>query len=301
MKLDLDNLEKTYNLIKKEIKEEIIDSFDVVKTVEEYRYFWKPDKIKVLLLAESHVCTTEEEYNKNLNKQELQKLEDFIEEINWNNYPKNYVKFVYCLGYGENKLLSNKIKNNRGTPDYWKIFASCVAEDGNTLEDFFKKLNFKDNDERIKTKIKILKKMKRKGIWLVDASIIGIAGNNALRNVSKKEKIIELTWDNYLEREIEEIIEQNNLCGVIIIGKRVKNILEEKIKCIQKRIWIKNLNFLIEVREKEEEIKGIDGIITEIYMGKGIKIMKIPQPRGWKGNRKKYFDEIQKFCIEFIN
>jgi len=50
------SLVETYNLIKSRIpKTQQIDSLDVVKQVEQYRQFWKPAKINVILLAESHV------------------------------------------------------------------------------------------------------------------------------------------------------------------------------------------------------------------------------------------------------
>jgi hypothetical protein len=31
-----------------------IESFDVVRTVEEYRQYWRPERVRLLLLAESH-------------------------------------------------------------------------------------------------------------------------------------------------------------------------------------------------------------------------------------------------------
>jgi hypothetical protein len=49
-------------------------------------------------------------------------------------YPTRYVRFVYCLGYGENDLLDIDLENNTGTPQYWKIFSSCVAKNDKDLE-----------------------------------------------------------------------------------------------------------------------------------------------------------------------
>ena len=83
-----------------------MDSLKVVKQVEEYRQFWKPKKTNVVLLAESHYYTKKQDYEIKCSRLILDKL--------ISNYPTNFVRFVYCLGYGENELLNTPIKNNRG-------------------------------------------------------------------------------------------------------------------------------------------------------------------------------------------
>lgn len=50
-------LERTCELIGKACPGARIDSLEVIKQVEEYRQFWKPEKTNVILLAESHVYT----------------------------------------------------------------------------------------------------------------------------------------------------------------------------------------------------------------------------------------------------
>ena len=96
------DLENAYFTIKRLLpKPNLIDSLNVVKTVEEYRQFWKPKTVKVILLAESHVFTTQDEYNLKLNEYWIQKLLG-SESMD---YPRNFVRFVYCLGYGEKRLL----------------------------------------------------------------------------------------------------------------------------------------------------------------------------------------------------
>ena len=64
-------LEETYGLIKKSFPDTIVDSLDVVKQVEEYRQFWKPEKVKVALLAESHVYTDSTWFETKLNSEIL--------------------------------------------------------------------------------------------------------------------------------------------------------------------------------------------------------------------------------------
>ncbi len=88
-----------------------------VELVEKYRQYWKPDKVNVILLAESHVFTSISDLNYKLKK--ITGLE---------NYPDQYAKFVYCLAYGESSVTAGNNHPARadGTPQFWKIFYSCV-------------------------------------------------------------------------------------------------------------------------------------------------------------------------------
>jgi hypothetical protein len=90
------------------------EPFSVVSAVDEHRRHWKPRQVKTLL-AESHVYT---ESGLMLNYDEFPALK---------NLPKNYVRLVYCLGYGEGKLVEGTISGNRGTPQFWKILSKCAG------------------------------------------------------------------------------------------------------------------------------------------------------------------------------
>ena len=48
-------LEETYNKIKKEVQDAEFEPFEIIKAVDDYRRFWKPENVKTLLLAESNV------------------------------------------------------------------------------------------------------------------------------------------------------------------------------------------------------------------------------------------------------
>ncbi|MEM2130266.1 MAG: hypothetical protein QXZ70_06680 [Candidatus Bathyarchaeia archaeon] len=207
------SIEKTYELIKKNIPQVPIDPFEVVRQVEEYRLFWKPNKTKVVLLAESHVYTDTKDYKI--------KCKEIIP-----GYPVHYVRFVYCLGYGENDLLERKIENNTGTPQFWKIFSSCVASNIYDLG-FNKVLKTKTPifQQRLQNKIGILYKMQRKGIWLLDASIVGLY-RSGVKNFEETRRIIEISWDNHIANVIKELEPK----FIIIIGKKVENILGSKLK-----------------------------------------------------------------------
>jgi len=106
------SLEKAYSEIKKSIGNRLeFESFKVVKSVDDHRIFWKPENVKVMLLAESHVFTKDSEHGS------IMQYYGFPELIEC---PTEYVKLVYCIGYGGKNIV--KISGNRGTPQFWKIF-----------------------------------------------------------------------------------------------------------------------------------------------------------------------------------
>ena len=277
MEFNEKKLEETYKLISEEInklinekskKREITkqtsnkilnypDPWNVVKTVEEYRYFWKPKEVKVLLWGESYVATNNKDYKIKLKKEILKRIDG---EIDWDKYPSNYVKFVYCLGYGENELLEIEIQHNKmGTPQYWKIFASSIKE----KQDKILKTKVKECDERLKNKIKILKKMKEEGIWLLDRSIVAIYKGKEKRlphNITQK--IIEITWKNYLKNIVESIKPK----GVIFIGKSGCEFLKDELKkLLGDKIKLYNIKQPQARGVKDEEIlPRIQEIVDEI-------------------------------------
>ncbi len=208
------SIEKTYEIIRSWVPEgKLIGTLEVVKQVEQYKLFWKPKKASVVLLAESHVPTSDED----LKIESSSILDNSISD-----YPTHLVRFVYCLSYGEDWLLVNPIKNS-GTLQFWKIFSSCIAENDNNLN--FQKLTKSNNPRtaRLRNKIEILKKMNTKGIWLLDASIVGID-----RDVLDKKEInktLEICWDNHIKDSILNV----NPDHIIIIGKTVEKALINKL------------------------------------------------------------------------
>jgi hypothetical protein len=210
----------TYELIQQRIPPSThLDSLAVVKQVEEYRQYWKPDETNVALLAESHVYTDEEDYETKCRSSILYKIIP--------DYPLRFVRFVYCLGYGEDWLLQSTgtERKNTGTPQYWKIFSSCVAEDERDLG--FHKILKKETPsifERLRNKVAILQEMKERGIWLLDASIVGLYGSGA-KHHNINEKIIETCWLHH----IAGIIQESKPKHIIVIGSGVDAILHPKL------------------------------------------------------------------------
>ena len=96
------------------------ENVEVAIEVEKHRWFWKPKQPKLLLVAESHVFTTERELKFQLDES---KIRSFIKP-EAPLPPNHFVRFVYCLGYGESEFLIPETPqiSNMGTPPYWDIF-----------------------------------------------------------------------------------------------------------------------------------------------------------------------------------
>ena len=109
------------------------------------------------------------------------------------------------------------ILSNQGTPQFWKIFYSCLNpvscnDDFNTVK---KASPFK---ERISNKFNLLQDLKSEGIWLLDASILGlhIPGKDKIPQ-KLIDKVIGACWDIH----ISTVIEEANPERIIVIGKGV--------------------------------------------------------------------------------
>ena len=62
--------------------------------------------------------------------------------------------------------------------------------------------------------------MRKRGIWLLDASIVGIYG--AVKDRKVKETIISTCWDSYIKNEIVESKPKH----IVVIGKGVERITQ---------------------------------------------------------------------------
>ena len=138
-----------------------IEPFGVVRTVEAHRWFWRPRGVNVVLLAESHVLTTVDECV----------LMAGIGDPRLNRIPRRFARIVYCAGYGEPNYTGREIPNNIGTAQFWKIFASCAGH--TNFKPYLKSGNPRFED-RIGAKIDLLTRLRRMGVWLLDASVAAL-------------------------------------------------------------------------------------------------------------------------------
>jgi len=133
------------------------------------------------------------------------------------------------LGYGEDDLLTRARTDRRnvGTSDFWKVFSSCVAENEDDLGfDKILKTRTRSFTVRLHNKVNVLQEMREKGIWLLDASIIGLYGSDLKAYPDLCDTIVRISWDNHLAR----IIENAQPSHVIVIGKGVEKALRLRLQ-----------------------------------------------------------------------
>jgi hypothetical protein len=205
----MDRLNKTYTRLA-ELRGEKIEPFEAVELVEQYRQYWRPDKVCVVLLAESHVQTSSEDMEIRLPS---------IDELP--GYPTRYAKFVYCLAYGEKHLTRHGQHPPRdGTPQFWKIFFAC-ANQVEANEDFAPIQSKTAFPERIANKIALLKGLRNRGVWLVDASISALYHGGEKPTWDKIEQAIRISWSGYTYNVVRECQPEH----VIVIGKGVGRVV----------------------------------------------------------------------------
>jgi hypothetical protein len=193
--------------------------------VEQHRRYWRPKNPRLVLLAESHVYTKEAELYRTVMVENLIPQDRIPKDL-----PRGFVRFVYCLGYGENKLLDKPIESNRGTWQFWKIFYSCLNEVSSNGSFAPILMATTEHQERIDNKIKLLKEMKDKErIWLVDASIAALYYPGRLRPPVDYNQVLQTSWEEHVRSTIEESRPE----GILCIGCRVARALKDRLDELQ--------------------------------------------------------------------
>mmetsp|Transcript_26188 Transcript_26188/g.56211 ORF Transcript_26188/g.56211 Transcript_26188/m.56211 type:complete len:1361 (-) Transcript_26188:477-4559(-) len=227
------------------------EDWEVIELARRYYNHWRPKETKILILAESHAFTPSERafHGPGLDEGMLQ-----------NKYfgPRGFISLVYCLAYGENESLTGQVndKTNKGTPQFWTLFAACargVEYSATTKATNSKKSSFSSPfaadllkggglpvEERLKAKLEVLEDLRRRGIWLLDASIFGwymsqkqVYTRSPVSNeVHRKAKIrppkelkipsLVLSWELFTKHLIKDVAEEGNLKLLIPIGMEVE-------------------------------------------------------------------------------
>ena len=195
---------------------------DVAIAVEEHRWFWKPETVKLILVAESHVYTTGHDFSLHLDVDKMESLLEGTHFTQGHNQPapiREYVGLIYCLAYGDKKLLfpdsnpeiqqdngSWKL-SSRGTPQYWRQIFLPLAGATSHGSDW---------------RIQILEGLYRKGIWLLDASVHAIYRGKGKKFAKKDKDRLHLQW---WEGYGKHIMQPGNQAQVWVIGKGVYKVL----------------------------------------------------------------------------
>jgi len=143
-------------------------------------------------------------------------------------YPKQYARFVYCLGLGERDLTNDPHHPRRdGTPLFWKVLFACDNRIG-SIEDFMPVQRRTSFPQRLRNKIHLLTNLRAKGIWLVDASIVAVYGNGV--NVSRRgmTEVLRKSWESYTK----QVVTSANPEYVICVGKGVARVVENDLQAL---------------------------------------------------------------------
>jgi len=202
------------------------EPLDVLRRTEEHRSYWRPERVKVILLAESHVYTTPEELTRTIT------LPNPVPS----DIPRGFVRLVYCLGYGENQLLNQPIKSpkNSGTPQFWKIFYSCVNPVRSNID--FEGIQVGvPLAERIGNKIAVLQRMREFGVWLVDTSLAALYEPGQVKPPPKiLAECLRTSWDH----NVGEVIKAAAPSQVVCIGKGVASALGDRLRAVSTRVTV---------------------------------------------------------------
>ncbi len=189
---------------------------EVAIQVERHRWFWRPAKPRILLVAESHVFTSDKDRKINIDRTMIGRFG----RANASPPPESFVRLVYCLGYGESQILKGvpEYFNNSGTPRYWDIFGRVTGRGPQPMPGNGAGLN-----DRLVWKIETLRQMCRMGIWLLDASVHAVyLGHGHRLPWAIKDQLHRQWWDGYGRHVVTS-------CGgakIWVIGKTVFNCLK---------------------------------------------------------------------------
>jgi hypothetical protein len=162
------------------------ESNDYLAGVEGWRAAWRPREIKALLVAESHVAQLDGDDRVSVRTDAALNVQRAL--------PGVYVRLIYCLGYGNDAVCYPRAPaNNDGTRDFWEIFER-VATTGKRHAGQPLPL---DQTQR---QVAILERLADRGIWLEDASPIGLylPGAGCLADSSTDDVIAQEGWSGYV-------------------------------------------------------------------------------------------------------
>jgi hypothetical protein len=179
--------------------------------VERHRWAWRPDDVRVILIAESHVYTSANDLALTVRRDRLPQTARLT--------PSEFVRLIYCLGYGEPELVAGQPKGpNVGTRQFWDIFARCAGTQPQPSGG--RSFSW---EERVRWKVKTLAALRDRGVWLLDASLHAIYTPGGQRVPYKLQCALHRQW---WEGYGSWLVGQSPNARVHIIGKVVADVLQ---------------------------------------------------------------------------
>lgn len=233
------------------------ESPEVALEVELLRLAWKPQNVRVIILAESHVWTTEAETRSRVRQP------DGVET--------GFARFVYCLGYGEPLLVLPEVLPNDGTWQYWRLFHDTVR----APDDAYRALQ-KGGQPHLKAravaKLALLREMKCAGIWLVDACVTALYQPGGTRTASGRayREILEACW----KAHVCELTTQCSPSAILIVGKDMNSAIGHAVRQVglmmlpaaAARFWVRELWSLSAASSALALLSGFLGLLLSYYL-----------------------------------
>jgi len=144
------------------------ESTRYLSQVSRWRSAFRPTRIRTLLVAESHVAEQPDDV----------RVRVAIPEslISHKRLPNGFCRLVYCLGYGESKLCDPEPISNPGTWQFWDLLGAIASLVDMSLNARCPRRREAGLEERLAWKCRVLSVLRDKGVWLVDASVLGLYG-----------------------------------------------------------------------------------------------------------------------------
>lgn len=201
------------------------EALSVVAKAQRYYAYWRPEHVRVLLLAESHVYTSADDATICFGGLEAEY-----------GGPRDFISLVYCLAYGESAALDPPLAAaTKGTPQFWQLLAAAANDPSARLL----KRNERDMLRRLRRKLDLLVALRRAGVWLLDVSVMGwyipqppqyrrsaVSGDVHRLTRSRppkacKKPILQLSWELYSKHLVHAAADQGHLRAVVPIGMEV--------------------------------------------------------------------------------
>ncbi|MBL6456468.1 hypothetical protein JMJ55_14130 [Belnapia sp. T6] len=180
---------------------------EVAPAVEAWRQAWRPDKLRLLLLAESHMAGSAAELAMPLQP-----------APGWP-MPAGFVRHLYCPAYGEPSLAPG-LRPNAGTPQYWRLLAAAEGSPAPT------RAGFPDAAARLAAKRALLERLRQRGIWLTDASLVAVAGPGGQRlGPAAYGAALRESWHRYHAALLPAL----DPAAVLVIGLSVARVLRAEL------------------------------------------------------------------------
>jgi hypothetical protein len=174
---------------------------------EAWRQAFRPPRVRLLLLAESHMATTAAELACPLRLPPC---------LDWP-VPAGFVRHIYCPAYGEPSLVPALPTGNAGTPQYWRLFAAL--DDAAAAPT---RAAWPDPAARLAAKTALLRRLRARGIWLTDASLVAVAGPGGAREAARGHAAaIRASWERYHAARLPALAPAH----VVVIGRAVATVL----------------------------------------------------------------------------